>query len=129
MKDVDYTLDQSGNPVQTKQGAANVPSTPAWNIGVPLVLYPQAQDAGHAIFSWLQQILPVAVQSAVVGLYSPTESSNRWRAESGDEGWHRERHLWREKVGHLDKVISTWRAGGRDPMRKEYEEALQNTTR
>ena len=35
----------------------------------------QALDAGPAVYSWLQQILPLAIQSPVVGLYSPTDSA------------------------------------------------------
>jgi putative aldouronate transport system substrate-binding protein len=126
----DYTLDENGNPVQTKQGAANVPSIPAWNIGVPLVLYyPQALDAGPAVYSWLQQILPVAIQSPVVGLYSPTDSSKGGVLNQGIKDGVEGIIYGRDPLSALDQVIATWRSGGGDQMRKEYEEALQAANR
>jgi putative aldouronate transport system substrate-binding protein len=127
IKDVDYALDGNGNPVQNKQGAANVPSIPAWNIGVPLVLYyPQALDAGPHVYSWLQQILPLGIQSPVVGLYSPTDSSKggvlEQQIRDGVEGII----YGRSDLSSLDQVISGWRSGGGDQIRAEYEHALQS---
>jgi putative aldouronate transport system substrate-binding protein len=130
VKDVDYTLDENGNPVQNKQGAANVPSIPAWNIGVPFVLYyPQALDAGPAVYSWLQQILPVAIQSPVLGLYSATDGAKGGLLNQQIKDGIENIIYGRENISYLDQVIGTWRSGGGDQMRKEYEEALQNSTR
>jgi putative aldouronate transport system substrate-binding protein len=126
----DYTLDQDGNPVQTKQGAANVPSIPAWNIGVPLVLYyPQALQAGPYVYSWLQQILPVAIQSPVLGLYSPTDSARGGLLNQQIKDGIENIIYGRDSVSALEKVISEWRSQGGDQMRREYEEALQNSSR
>ena len=130
IKDVDYALDESGNPVQNKQGAANVPSIPAWNIGVPLVLYyPQALDAGPPVYSWLKQILPLAIQSPVVGLYSPTDSAKGGLLTQQIKDGVENIIYGRDDVSALDQVISAWRSGGGDQMRREYEEALQNAAR
>jgi putative aldouronate transport system substrate-binding protein len=130
VKDVDYTLDENGNPVQNKQGAAYVPSIPAWNIGVPFVLYyPQALDAGPAVYSWLQQILPVAIQSPVLGLYSATDGAKGGLLNQQIKDGIENIIYGRENISYLDQVIGTWRSGGGDQMRKEYEEALQNSTR
>jgi putative aldouronate transport system substrate-binding protein len=127
IKDVDYTLDPGGNPVQNKQGAANVPSIPAWNIGVPLVLYyPQALDAGPPVYSWLKQILPLAIQSPVVGLYSPTDSAKGGLLMQQIKDGVENIIYGRDDVSALDQVISAWRSGGGDQMRHEYEEALQS---
>ena len=35
----------------------------------------------------------------------------------------------RDDLSTLDQIISGWRSGGGDQMRREYEEALQATTR
>ncbi len=130
IKDVDYSLDQGGNPVQNKQGAANVPSIPPWNIGVPLVLYyPQALDAGPPVYSWLKQILPVAIQSPVVGLYSATDSAKGGLLAQQIKDGVENIIYGRDDVSALDQVISAWRGGGGDQMRQEYEEALQNAAR
>lgn len=126
---VDYTLDANGNPAQNKQGAANVPSIPAWTVGVPFVLYsPQALDAGPAVYSWLQKILPVAIQSPVVGLYSPTSAARGGVLNQQIKDGVEEIIYGREDIGTLDDVIKTWRAGGGDQMRTEYEQALQTST-
>jgi putative aldouronate transport system substrate-binding protein len=130
IKDVDYTLDERGNPVQNKQGAANVPSIPAWNIGVPLVLYyPQALDAGPYVYSWLQQIVPIAIQSPVVGLYSPTDSAKGGLLNQQLKDGVENIIYGRDNVSSWDQVVSAWRSGGGDQMRQEYEEALQQSTR
>jgi putative aldouronate transport system substrate-binding protein len=127
---VDYSLDENGNPVQNKQGAANVPSIPPWNIGVPLVLYyPQALDAGPAVYSWLQQILPVAIQSPVMGLYSSTDAAKGGLLNQQIKDGVENIIYGRDDISSLDQVISTWRAGGGDQMRTEYEQALQDSTR
>jgi len=130
IKDVDYTLDERGNPVQNKQGAANVPSIPAWNIGVPLVLYyPQALDAGPYVYSWLQQIVPIGIQSPVVGLYSPTDSARGGLLNQQLKDGVENIIYGRDSVSTWDQVVSAWRSGGGDQMRQEYEEALQQSTR
>jgi putative aldouronate transport system substrate-binding protein len=126
IKDVDYTLDSNGNPVQNKQGAANVPSIPAWNIGVPLVLYyPQALDAGPPVYSWLQQILPLAMQSPVLGLYSPTASAKGGLLDQQIKDGVENIIYGRDNINSLDQVISTWRSSGGEQMRGEYQAALQ----
>ena len=130
VKDVDYALDPNGNPVQNRQGAANVPSIPPWNIGVPLVLYyPQALDAGPPVYSWLQQILPLAIQSPVVGMYSPTDSARGGVLNQLIKDGVENIIYGRDDVSTFDQVISAWRSGGGDQMRKEYEEVLQGSTR
>lgn len=127
VKDVDYALDQNGNPVQNKQGAANVPSIPPWNIGVPFVLYsPQALDAGPAVYSWLQQILPLAIPSPVAGLYSPTDGSKGGLLDQQTKDGVENIIYGRDAVSSLDQVINRWRSGGGDQIRAEYEQALQN---
>jgi putative aldouronate transport system substrate-binding protein len=128
IKDVDYSLDSNGNPVQNKQGAANVPSIPAWNIGVPLVLYyPQALDAGPYVYNWLQQILPLGIQSPVVGLYSPTDSSKGGVLEQQIKDGVENIVYGRNDVSSLDEVVRAWRTGGGDQIRAEYEQALQTS--
>jgi putative aldouronate transport system substrate-binding protein len=128
VKDVDYTLDDNGNPVLTTTGMAETNGN-AWNMGSPLVLFsPSAPDAARSAQSWLQKLLPFAVQSPVFGLYSPTNATKgaalAQKIRDGEDAIL----YGRENIATWDQVVADWRANGGDQIRREFEDALQSVT-
>jgi putative aldouronate transport system substrate-binding protein len=67
-------------------------------------------------------MVPLMVDDASVGLYSPTDASKGGQLTQKFADGLGEIVTGRSPLSNLDQLLSDWRAGGRDRMRSEYEQ-------
>jgi putative aldouronate transport system substrate-binding protein len=83
---------------------------------------PKDADTQH---SYQALEIPVGVSNPTVGLYSNTYATNNATIDKNfNDGVH-DIIQGRKPLSTLADLISTWRNGGGDDMRKEYEQQLQ----
>jgi putative aldouronate transport system substrate-binding protein len=123
VKDVDFAFDVRGNPLKTAQGQVDT-LVPWVYLGVhPPVLYnPIDSDFARTAYAEEQTMLPLMVNDPSVGLYSPTDASKGGQlAQKFAEGLG-EIVTGRSPLSNLNQLLSDWRAGGGDQVRRDYEE-------
>lgn len=120
----DYTLDKSGNPIETAKGTLDtyVP----WKYvaaPVPAVYDPASQAYVKAYHSTLSTMVPMAVADPTEPLYSPT---------SGAKGFTLAEYMGnavnnivsgRAPVSSWASAVKYWQQNGGDKIRSEYEQA------
>jgi putative aldouronate transport system substrate-binding protein len=120
---VDFNSDPAGNPVYTDTGKNNVQYI-AWQtiVSPPPVLY-DALDA-----NFVKAAHPIetaahaqAVTDASVGLYSPTKSAKDAALTQAMTDGVNQILFGRAPVDSLDDLVKTWRSGGGDQIRSEFE--------
>ena len=126
IQDQDYTLDQRGNPVPTKEGLARSAFVPWQYIARrPHVNY-QADLPGFAKASYAaeQQIMPAGVEDPTNGYYAPTAFSNCLTADIAMNDGLVDIILGRRPFSDYDGLLRDWRNAAGDQVRKEYLQAM-----
>jgi len=123
VKDVDFAFDVQDNPVKTSQGQADT-LVPWQFLAIhPAVLYnPIDSDFARTAYAEEQVMVPLMVNDPSVGLYSPTGTSMGGQLAQRFADGLGEIVTGRSPLSNLDQLLSDWRAGGGDQMRKEYEQ-------
>jgi putative aldouronate transport system substrate-binding protein len=124
--DVDYALDEKGNPKPTDRGTKDANYVP-WRYFAqrPWVWY----DAGLPDFAKVlqadeQRIVQGGVQDPTVGLYSPTNSSRGIQLTQPFTDGVSEMIRGTRPLSELTTLVSDWRSGGGDKIREEFQQAL-----
>lgn len=132
VKDVDYTLNERGDPVQTERGFSEM--TVPWNIGVnnlpptgaPFAVYnPIYPDEAPAAYEMMKKVVPLGISSPVAGLYSPTLIDKGAVLNQQVADAVKAILFGQANVSTLDEVVNTWRRNGGDTIRNEFQQALQ----
>src|ERR1051326_2638431 len=125
VKDVDYSLDDDGNPVLTMQGKAD--TTIPWQsiAKAPTVLYlPGNAEYAQVMQSAEKALLPVVQIDPTSSVYSETFATKGSVLEKMVSDRVGEMVLGRAPVSSIDQLISDWRAQGGGQMRAEFEQAV-----
>ncbi len=124
---VDHTINADGDPVFTKTGTANTVLPIRYLADAPYTIYqpgrPQDADTQHK-YQALE--IPTGVSNPTVGLYSNTSATKNATIDKNFNDAVNDIIQGRKPISSLDDLIATWRKGGGDDMRKEYEEQLQD---
>jgi len=126
IKEQDYTVDAKGNPVPNPEGIARARYVPWQYIAQhPYVNY-NADIPGFAKGSHeAQQILiPVGVEDATNGSYSPTAFAKGTNADTVFNDGPRDIILGRKPIGEYDGLVRDWVRDAGDQIRKEYLDAM-----
>jgi putative aldouronate transport system substrate-binding protein len=126
LKDQDYKLDDKGNPVPTQQGTANTGYVPWRYIAQhPWVNY-QADIPGYAkaSFEAEQALIPIGVEDATNGFYSPTAFGKGTNADTAFYDAVRDIILGRKDFKEYDGLVKTWQQDVGETIRKEYTDAM-----
>src|SRR5262249_2048285 len=126
LPDVDYTLDDRGNPKPTARGTLDANYVP-WRYFAqrPWVWY----DAGLPDFAKVlqsdeQRIAPAGVADPTLGLYSSTNSSQANALTQPFTDGLSDIIGGRRPLTDLGALVTTWRGNGGDTIRAEFERAL-----
>lgn len=123
---VDHTINSAGDPVFTKTGTTNTVLPIRYLADAPYTIYqpgrPKDADTQH---SYQALEIPAGVSNPTVGLYSNTSATNNATIDKNFTDGVNEVIQGRKPLSTLDDLISKWRKGGGDDMRKEYEQQLQ----
>jgi len=122
----DWTRPAGGDVTQTNTGADQVPGLGVGYVGAPpYVLYYPGEAAattdGHAFESkWL----PLSVADPTLGLYSKTYATQQSALNGQLVDAQNAILRGQQPVSSWDDAVKSWRSGGGDKMRGEFEDAL-----
>jgi putative aldouronate transport system substrate-binding protein len=127
VKEIDYTLDASSNPVPTARGPMDAAYS-AWKYVCqhPQVNY-QADLPGYAQACWdaEQQIFPIGVEDPTNGFYSPTQfGSPAFTAEQRFTDGINGIIVGHEPLSSFGQLVKDWQTGAGNQIRKEYLDAM-----
>lgn len=119
---------EDGNPVLNDVGNSETGlgafATQYWT-DCPMPIYFAGHPEGtDLIYNHMLASLPTAVKDLSYGLYSPTNSIRKKTLNKVLDDARGQVFLGRQPVSSWDSALDTWRKGGGDRIRGEFEEAL-----
>jgi putative aldouronate transport system substrate-binding protein len=125
VKDVDYTLDELGNPVPTQQGKAHTTIPWQYITQAPVALYmPGNSEFPTVVQSAEKALLPVSQVDPTSTLYSDTFAAKGTVLAQLVGDRVTEVVLGRAPVSSIDQLMSDWRSMGGEQIRSEFEGAI-----
>ncbi|MBO0884519.1 MAG: hypothetical protein J2P17_30140, partial [Mycobacterium sp.] len=124
VKDVDFSFDAHGNPVLTPQGQQDTIVSWRYLSMRPQVLF-DANDPEFARTAYAdeQAIVPVEIADPSLGLYSPTNQAKGGPLTQGMLDGLTDIVAARRPLSDLEQLVQTWRDGGGDQIRMEFQQA------
>ncbi len=126
LKDVDYTLDDNGNPTLTSQGNNDANYVP-WKYTVqhPLVFFsPDLPDYARVMADTEKLMMPSAVSDPTFGLVSTTSFTKGFTLSKALNDGLTDIVVGRRDMADYDQLVKDWQNGGGEQMRKEYTDAI-----
>jgi putative aldouronate transport system substrate-binding protein len=122
----DYSLDDKGNPVATKDGTARAGYVPWRYIAQHPWTYYQADLPGFAKASYDMEhaSIPLGIDDPTNGFYSPTAYGKGVQADNTFWDGLRDIILSRRPVSDYDGLVADWKNTAGDTVRKEYTDAM-----
>jgi putative aldouronate transport system substrate-binding protein len=126
VKNIDYTLDEKGNPTLTQQGNADANYVPWKYIAQhPLVFYsPDPPDYAKVMYDTEHLMMPYAVSDPTFGQVSPTDFSKGFTLTQKMNDGILDIVVGRRPISEFDTVIKEWQANGGEEIRKEYAQSI-----
>jgi putative aldouronate transport system substrate-binding protein len=87
-----------------------------------------AQDFGQVAQADEQVLVPLGINDATLGLYSPTDGTNGATLTRGFTDGMTDVIAGRRPMSDFDQVVRDWVANGGDKIRHEYEQALASAS-
>jgi putative aldouronate transport system substrate-binding protein len=120
----DFNFDSNGNPVLTKQGAADVNVGWKYLTQHQQVLYdPIDPEFAKVRYTDEQAMVPYLQPDPTIGLYSPTDLGIGGRLTQKLSDGLGELVTGRSPLSDLGQLLSDWRSAGGEQMRSEYQQA------
>jgi putative aldouronate transport system substrate-binding protein len=122
LRDQDYSVDASGNPVPTPAGLNNASYVPWQYIAHRPYVWYQADLPGYAqaAFGVEQTLVAVGVPNPTTGFHSATQSKAGVAAEQTFYDGVADVLFNRRPFGDLDQLVTDWRKAVGDAVRQEY---------
>ena len=127
IKDVDYTLDASGNPLLTERGNLDANNVPwKYTIQHPQVMY-VADIPGYAqaAYDAEQLLIPLGVGDPTLGYYSPAMGSQGVVIQKRFMDDLTDIITGRRPLSDYDQLVRDWQAGGGEQARTELLQAMR----
>jgi putative aldouronate transport system substrate-binding protein len=120
----DYTM-VDGAPTTNDTGANEVQHLNASYVAqCPLLLYiPGHEDATKDEYNFLSKLMKVTVDDPTIGLFSDTELTKGSTIKKAMQSLEKDIIFGHKPLSSWDDALRTWRSGGGDQIRKEYQEA------
>jgi len=127
LKDQDYSVDEHGNPIPSKQGLLNAGYVPWQYLAHRPYAWYQSDLPGYAqaAFDVEQTLVAVGVTNPTVGLHSATQSKNGVAAEQTFYDGVADLLFNRRPFSDYDKLVNDWRTSVGETIRKEYLAEIQ----
>jgi putative aldouronate transport system substrate-binding protein len=126
IKDIDYKLDDKGNPVLNDRGNQDANYVP-WKYVVqhPQVIYvPDIPNYAKTLSEAEQFLIPAGVADPTLGFYAPTSSTKGPILNQAVGDGLQEIIGGRRPLTDFDGIVRDWATGGGEQMRKEFEDAI-----
>ncbi|RJL32794.1 extracellular solute-binding protein [Bailinhaonella thermotolerans] len=122
---VHHKRDGNGNPILTEQGTKEVASLPwSWWLAPPYSIYePTSKAVAEHAHAAMTRMIPRAVQSAELGLYSPAWQGRYEALRTLKSDRITSIVVGRAPMSDYDKLVKDWLAAGGEQARKELEQA------
>ena len=123
----EFNFDANGNPVYTTKGQADVQYV-AWQtiISPPPVVYdPQSPGFAAVAHPLESRAHDLAITDPTIGLYSSANAEKGGVLMQKMTDGVNEIIFGRADVNSFDQLVQSWRSGGGDQIRSEYEQELQ----
>lgn len=123
---VDHTMTKAGDPVLTNTGITNTVIPIRYLADAPYAVYqpgrPKDADTQH---TYQSAEIPTGVDNPTNGLFSNAYASKNATIDKNFNDGINQIIQGRQPISNLDNLLSNWKSGGGDQIRKEYEEQLQ----
>jgi putative aldouronate transport system substrate-binding protein len=130
VKDADYSIDNRGNPVLTRQGQQDTIVSWRYLTMRPQVLFDTNDpEFARTAYADEQTIIPVEIPDPSLGLYSPTNQAKGGPLMQGMLDGLVDIVAARRPLADLDQLVQTWRSGGGDQIRTEFQQAYATAIR
>jgi putative aldouronate transport system substrate-binding protein len=126
VKDVDYTLDDKGNPTLTPQGNADANYVP-WKyvVGHPFVFYsPDLPNYAKVMYDSEHMLIPYAVSDPTFGQVSVTNFTKGFTLTQAVNDAITDMVVGRRPLSDYEVMVKDWQANGGEQIRREYMESL-----
>src|SRR5262245_26735496 len=122
LKDVDYTLDENGNPTLTPQGNNDANYVP-WKYTTqhPFVFFsPDLPDYAKVMAETEKMMMPSAVSDPTFGQVSATSFSKGFTLSKALNDGLVDIVVGRRQMSDYDQLVKDWQTGGGEQIRTEY---------
>jgi putative aldouronate transport system substrate-binding protein len=128
LRDQDYSVDPSGNPVPTQAGLTNAGYVPWQYVAHRPYVWYQADLPGYAkaAFDVEQILVGIGVQNPTTGFHSATQSKNGVAAEQAFYDGLADILFNRRPFSDFDQLVADWRRSVGDSIRQEYLAEIQH---
>lgn len=130
LKDVDYTLDDKGNPTLTPQGNNDANYVP-WKYTAqhPLVFFsPDLPDYARVMAETEKLLMPWAVSDPTFGQISATSFTKGFTLTQSLNDGLVDIVVGRRQLTEFDQLVKDWQTNGGEQIRKEYAESIATST-
>jgi putative aldouronate transport system substrate-binding protein len=130
LKDVDYTLDEKGNPTLTPQGNNDANYVP-WKYTAqhPFVFFsPDLPDYANVMAETEKMMMPSAVSDPTFGQISATNFARGFTLAQALNAGLVDIVVGRRQMSEYDQLIKDWQNGGGEQIRQEYAESIAAST-
>ena len=126
LKDVDYTLDEKGNPTLTPQGNNDANYVP-WKYTTqhPFVFFsPDLPDYAKVMAETEKLMMPSAVSDPTFGQVSATSFAKGFTLSKALNDGLVDIVVGRRQMSDYDQLVKDWQSGGGEQMRSEYAQSI-----
>ncbi len=126
LKDVDYTLDDQGNPTLTDKGNGDANYVP-WKYTTqhPFVFFsPDLPDYAQVMAETEKMMMPSAVSDPTFGQISATNFSKGFTLTQTLNAGLVDIVVGRRDLSDYDQLVKDWQANGGEQIRKEYTDSI-----
>lgn len=123
---VDYNM-VKGVPVKTDRGVAEVTLSTGYIAQGPSVLAGQYTQATHDTYELEKKFLPISIADPTQGLYSDTYSTKGAQLQTAITAAQNSIMQGQKPLSSWDDAVRSWKTGGGDTIRHEFEQALQKS--
>jgi putative aldouronate transport system substrate-binding protein len=129
VKDIDYTLDNQGNPAISPRGTADAYYVP-WKYVVshPYVFYlPDLPNFAKVMYDTEHMLMPNAVSDPTFGKVSATNFTKGFPLTQTLEDAIVDLVVGRRPFSDYDQIVKDWQTNGGEQIRKEYAESIASS--
>lgn len=124
LKDIDFVLDDNGNPQLTDRGKAETTVPWQWIAQGPLFDFnPMSSEYAQVMQSAAKMLLGMGIPDPSLGLYSPTNQSKGGVIGQTVTDGLIDIFYGRRPLTDFDQIVRDWKSNGGDQIRGELEDA------